>query len=302
MSYVLPNDLQLINEQTYSRKHIDGYIKDEILENPEMMLKVDEGTMLLRDWIQAEHYESKRARLDAIKDLDFAALVLDIFIGVTYCQIPELFTSVSAKLASRLSFDDKADSIKTVAEILAVLCNTDAFDIIKPARTASLLIQSHIPVSEKLLRYIENSSYLPPMVCEPRTLKSNYQSGYLTHNDSLLLGSGSHHNGDLCLDVINSKNKVALRLDEEFLSRVEEMPTFEIDTVEKQQNWNRFKVQSYRFYKLMVSQGNEFYLTHKADKRGRLYAQGYHITTQGSAFKKAMIELANEEIVDGVPD
>ena len=301
MSYVLPNDLQLINEQTYSRNHIDGYIKDEILDNPEMNEKLEQGVTLLTEWVAGSYYDSKNERLNQIKDTDFNWLVLEIFIDVTYCQLPELFTSVSSKLSSRLKFDTRADSIKTLAEILAVLCQTDAFHIIKPSPESSLLIQSNIPVSGKLLKYVHNSKYLPPMVCAPRELKSNYQSGYLTHNDSLILGAGNHHNGDLCLDVLNAKNQVALKLDEEFLSNVEEEPTYEIDTVEKQQNWMKFKSDSYNFYRLMVRQGNEFYLTHKVDKRGRIYAQGYHITTQGSAFKKAMIELADEEVVDGVP-
>ena len=51
---------------------------------------------------------------------------------------------------------------------------------------------------------------------------------------------------------------------------------------------------------LMLNQGNRFYETHKVDKRGRLYSIGYHLNTQGSAFQKAMIELADEEIVEGV--
>jgi DNA-directed RNA polymerase len=44
-----------------------------------------------------------------------------------------------------------------------------------------------------------------------------------------------------------------------------------------------------------------FHLTHKVDKRGRIYSQGYHVNTQGAAFKKAMIELAKEELIEGVP-
>ena len=51
----------------------------------------------------------------------------------------------------------------------------------------------------------------------------------------------------------------------------------------------------------MVQCGNKFYLNHKVDKRGRIYCSGYHITTQGTAFKKASIELAHEEIVTGTP-
>ena len=92
-------------------------------------------------------------------------------------------------------------------------------------------------------------------------------------------------------------NKVALSLDTEFLSTVEEEPTFELDTQDKIDMWKTFKAQSYEFYKLMVRCGNEFYLTHKVDKRGRIYSSGYHITTQGTAFKKASIELSKKELV-----
>jgi DNA-directed RNA polymerase len=95
-------------------------------------------------------------------------------------------------------------------------------------------------------------------------------------------------------------NRVALKLNIDFISKVEEEPTFELDSQDKIDQWKRFKKQSFGFYTLMADQGNQFYLNHKVDKRGRAYAYGYHITTQGTAFKKAMLEFANEEIVEGV--
>ena len=103
------------------------------------------------------------------------------------------------------------------------------------------------------------------------------------------------------LDTLNIMNKVALRLDTDFLSTVEEEPTFDLDTQDREDTWARFKQQSYHFYNVMATQGNRFYLTHKVDKRGRIYAHGYHINTQGSAFKKAMLELADGELIKGVP-
>ena len=66
-------------------------------------------------------------------------------------------------------------------------------------------------------------------------------------------------------------------------------------------NWATFKRVSYQMYTLIVKQGNAFHLTHRVDSRGRIYAQGYHITTMGTAFKKASIDLAKQEIVE-VPD
>ena len=306
---MLPRDAQMAVEHTYSRKFIDQYIDQEIRDNPETEAKVQQGVILLEHYRsqfytttrkgEVVEFKSKNERMAQIQQLELEPLVRDIFVGVAYCQIPELFTCITAQLAERLHFDDKRDSIMTLAEMMAVLCQTDAFDIIKPSENASLIIQANFTLSNQLLDYIERSDYLPPMLCEPERVTNNFESGYLTHNDCLILGKKNGHSMDICLDVINTQNQIPLKLDLEFLTTVEEEPTFELDTPDKIQEWSRFKMQSYTMYRLIKDR--TFWLTNKVDKRGRGYAQGYHITTQGTAFKKAMIEFAQEEIVDGVP-
>lgn len=293
--------MQEMNEERYNRKHIDIKIRQAILDNPDMAAKVTQGVQLVQQYLQGQYYASKMRRIAQLAQLEIEPMVLDIFIGVAYCQRPELFTSVSAQLASRLKFSDRTEAITTVAEMLAVLCLTDAFDIEKESVMASLMVVSRIPLPDNLITFIEDSQYLPPMVCLPKELTSNYSSGYLTHSDSLILGTGNHHDGDLCLDVLNTMNRVPLKLALDFLSTVEEEPTFDLDTSDKRQQWDAFKLQSYRFYSLMQQCGNRFYMTHKVDKRGRVYSQGYHINPQGAAFKKSCIELADEELVEGVP-
>jgi hypothetical protein len=293
--------LQEMNEERYNRKHIDAKIRKAIEECPEMKVKLLQGVDLVETYKAGSYYASKQARVAQLKDLDTKTLVTEMFVGVAYSLRPELFTSVTAQMAARLNFDDKIAAITTVAELLAVLCVTDAFDITKEHKMASLMLVSRVRLPENLIRFIENSQFLPPMVCEPLELTHNHSSGYLTHNDSLILGSGNHHAGDICLDVLNTINKVAFKLDLEFLCKVEEEPTFELDTQEKLDTWMKFKRQSYQFYSLMQQQGNHFYFCNKVDKRGRIYAQGYHLNPQGAAFKKACLELANEEVVTGVP-
>lgn len=301
----MDNILQIVRqekiEQTFNRKHIDKKIREAIESNPLMVAKIEEGVSLVQDYCSKTYYASKNARVAQVAKLDHTELITNIFVGIAYFPVHTLFTSVTAQLASRLGFDDKREAIMTVAELLAILCDTDAFDIVKADRLASLHVISRIPLEKELVEFIINSAYLPPMVCEPIELKSNYCSGYLSHKDSVILGPGNHHEGDVCLDVLNTMNRVALKLDTEFLCTLDEMPNHELDTAEKRDQWAAFKVQSLRFYKIMVDNGNEFYLTHKVDKRGRAYSQGYHITTQGSPYKKAMLELANEELVDGAP-
>lgn len=320
---MLPYDLQLANEHRFSKHHIDRYIRKEIEANEWMQAKVQEGVAMLNDWLNGQYYESKMARLEQVRGLDLEELVLTIFVQIAYCQREELFTSVTAQLAGRLHFSEKREGIQTIAEMVAVLCATDVFDINKLSNAASLMIQSRIPLSDELLRYVYDSRFLPPMVCPPKLVTHNHESGHLTHNDSLVLGKGNHHDGDLCLDVINLQNQIPLKLDVDFLLAMEEEPNkpFSVENVKdkaleegevltdaqakeilQQQidNWDSFKAESNQMYMLMINQGNRFYLTNKVDKRGRLYAIGYHITTQGSAFKKAIVELADEEIVEGV--
>lgn len=289
---------QELVEKTYNRKHIDKKIKEWLLEAHQG--KIDQGVQLVKDFLNKSYYTSKNVRIAQIKDMDLPALVLDIYIGLAYCITPELFTSMTAQMAGKLKFNDKPDAIKTVAELVAVLCFTDVFDIYKPMGSPSLHIKFNLKMDKELLSFIVNTAYLPPMLCEPKEITNNYTSGYLTHDDSLVLGRGNHHDGDLCLDVINKMNKVCLKLDTQFLSTLTEKPTFILDDQEKIDQWDKFIKQSYAFYLMLATHDNEFYLTHKVDKRGRIYAQGYHLNTQGTAFKKACIELANEEIVDGV--
>lgn len=299
-------------ERKYNRKHIDRRIREEIDQNEDLQTKIQQGVELLEKYRSTAYtyykkdvgivpFDSKNRRVAQIAGLDIESMVRQMFIGVAYCVRPVLFTSITAQMASRLKFSDKRDAIATVAEMLAVLCLTDAFDIFKQGQMGSLELVSRIPLSDELMEFVENSEYLPPMICPPKELTGNYSSGYLTHTDSLVLGSGNHHEGDLCLDVLNTMNNVALTLDVDFLRTYEEEPTFIIENQDQADQWRRYKAQSARFYMLMVDYGNRFYLTHKVDKRGRIYAQGYHITTQGTAYKKAAIELAHKEFIE-VPE
>ena len=55
---------------------------------------------------------------------------------------------------------------------------------------------------------------------------------------------------------------------------------------------------TYRTMSMIAQTQNEFYLTNRVDKRGRLYSCGYAINTQGTAYNKACIEFCEEEFID----
>lgn len=301
----MDNMLQIVRQEAleakFCRKQINPKIREAILANSDMLDKIEHGVELVKEYCSQATYASKMARLAQVSLLDPQELVTDIFVGIAYFQMSTMYASVCAQIAGRLGFDDRREAILTVSELLAVLCETDAFDITKASREASLYLVSRIPLGQELIEWIINSAYMPPMVCKPLELENNYSSGYLTHKDSLILGPGNHHDGDLCLDVLNTMNQVALKLDTDFLCAMGEVPKHEPETAEQRDLWLQFEAKSKEIYLLIARLSNEFYLTNKVDKRGRVYAQGYHITTQGAPYKKAMIELANEEVVEGVP-
>ena len=131
---------QDINEKRFNRKHIDGYIRKEMTEHPVMQEVIQEGVAMVRAYIDkavaGEYYDSKNDRVKQLHNMDLETLVVDIFVGTSYCLKDELFTSVTAQMASRLRFSDKKEAITTVAELLAILCETNVFDIRKPHKMA----------------------------------------------------------------------------------------------------------------------------------------------------------------------
>ena len=157
---------------------------------------------------------------------------------------------------------------------------------------------------------IRQYQYLPPMAVPPLKVGGldgrNRGSGYLTvRSDSLLL-KDTHHDGELCPDSLNRFNGIPLRLNIEVATRVNntwknlDRPKAD-ETYEEYQKrvkaFERYQKDTAFTMALMVEMGNEFFLTHKYDKRGRTYCMGYHVSYQGNCWNKAVIELADEEHV-----
>ena len=299
---MLPTDMQRSNEYMYSRKHVLRYVRKFITTNSEVKAKVDQGIVLVEKWLSKSYFPSKNKRLAELRLMDTEELVVDIFCSVAMFQQQETFVSAASQVAKHLKFDERKDSIATVGELLGVLCYTGLFVIWKETKESSMLMQSQMRLPIELINAIDRSQYLPPMVCVPETVTTNFESGHLTVNDSQILGKHASHSDDICLDVLNIQNQIPLKLCTEFLSIVEEEPNpgSPLDSVEKQSNWDRAKAQSYEIYILLAKQGNKFYQLNAFDKRGRVYTQGYHVNFQGASFKRACIELHQPELVEGV--
>lgn len=149
--------------------------------------------------------------------------------------------------------------------------------------------------------------YMPPMIVPPKTLTCNTSSALLTiEKDSLLLND-NHHEEDICLTSINKFNQIALKINPEVVKNVrncwkhmdkqKEDESFE-EFIKRVKSFEKYEKNSFWVMALMIEMGNQFWVPHKDDKRGRSYAQGYHINPQGNAWNKACLEFYNEEVVE----
>lgn len=294
-------EIQRDVEHLFSKRNIKKAILQEVHQSPVISQQIDDAVKAVNEWLQGDYYPSKNARLKQLALLDIRDIVEEIVACTIILEAPVKFTQVVGQLQGILGFSEKLDGIKTIAELLGVVRTVGIYDITKANKQASMMVKSEYATPETLKAFIHQTMYLPPMVCPPRILRTNYDSGYLTKNGNLILG-GSHnfHEDDICLDSLNKFNQVPLSLDVEMLRTYSEIPSKVIENPEAKEQWEKMARDSIKIYVDLVSQGNEFWLTHKVDKRGRTYAQGYHVSTQGNQFKKAIVNLAEKELIDGV--
>lgn len=296
---------QIIIEDRYSRRNIRKLVEEDItntLDKKFLKLKKQAEQNVSEYLRYNEHYDSKMRRKTELLFTDkfsISDIVTEILISVMSMNSPQPIQSAVNHLASTLELEENYDCIITAAELIAVVSYVGIFDIIpaKNSSTGSMMINPNYALEEATLQRIANTKYLPPMIVKPKRVVFNKGSGYLTcSTDSIILGRDNHHNNTQAKDVLNIMNSIQLTLDETILAMQEE-PSKPLDTQEKIDNFNRMRISSRGVYNEMVEYGNKFYVTHKFDKRGRLYSQGYHVHIQSTEYKKALINLTKKETI-----
>lgn len=166
------------------------------------------------------------------------------------------------------------------------------------------IVRATIP--EDVQHDLDRFQYPLPMVVPPRRVNDNEDTGYYSSRGSIILRK-NHHNDDVCLDHINRVNRVKFSIDHDTALMVKnrwrhldkpKANESEADYKKRVKAFDKYDRTSKEVIELILAHGNEFYLTHRYDKRGRIYCQGYHVNYQGAPWNKAVIELADKELVD----
>lgn len=173
-------------------------------------------------------------------------------------------------------------------------------------------------LDEETLERINEFRFLSPMIVKPLEVNhrgNNKGSGYLTiGSDSLLLG-GQYHTKDICTNVLNQMNSTKFELNIElmklFRNSWKHMQSPKLaDGIEQLRDETeeeyKKRLEAFEQYEQLVFKtaielyhcDNQFYFTHKYDKRGRLYCMGYQLSYQSNSYGKAILNLAKKEVVE----
>lgn len=294
---------QHIIEDTYARHNIRKKVRKEMEATPEVLELLDKTTSTVIDWAKVNSkmgYSSKIARMQNLltEEIEVKDIIFEIFLEVSLQQSGS-YQSIAGKVANYLTKGNIFYRVKTIAEIMAIMCRLDCFNVklAKDTELGIMMVNAIYKLPDELIQYIHDTMYLPPMIVKPKKVISNYCNPTMTRTESLILGPANHHEYELAYDAVNLANSIPLSLDLNILEETEK-PNKKITTLEQLKAFSLLRTSSRKVYDLMLENDNIFYLYWKYDKRGRMYSQGYHVNIQSTDYKKALINFAREEPLD----
>lgn len=232
-------------------------------------------------------------------------LGIDIHFGLDLLTQMVLFkrTTVSVLVGIlKRHFGHEDHPAQACADALLAAAEVDIMDWDPVTRQFVILHE----IDPETLRKLELYQYPLPMIEPPRKVTTNRQTGYQTITGSLIL-KRNHHDDDICLDHINRVNAQALAVNEDVVAFIRNQwrnidkpkPGEEAGELKKRRKaFDKFDRSSREVIDAMLCQEDGFWLTHKYDKRGRTYSQGYHINYQGNDWCKAAVQFAHAEYLN----
>lgn len=252
---------------------------------PEMQTACD----LALHWAYTTYsYESKNNRIQEWRqqmvpcDLPFYTVMCQIFIATLTHPQGMPYQALIGYIKNEVLCQDPLDQAKCAAELIALAYQADLVAITRTSDKTLL-------VSTEFVLPVEIPEFARHLPCFNRPTAIDFVP---------ILGCRfKQHEKDICLDHIERMNSIALSLDERIIDVMEEYQKSEPETTEQEEQWQEFNRRSAETYQTVLENGNRFYLRHNYDTRGRCYCEGYYINYQGSQYKKAIVQLADKEVV-----
>lgn len=171
--------------------------------------------------------------------------------------------------------------------------------------TEKVIVLPGYDIPKHIQLEMDSYQYPLPMVIEPDRLVHNKMTGYKTIKGSVIL-RGNHHDEDVCLDHLNRLNQMKLALNMDVVRHIQNTwkklgPRKEDEDYDKYMKkvkaFTKYDTASRDVIDFLQMAGTDIWLTHSYDKRGRTYANGYHVNYQGNDWNKACVMFAEGELV-----
>lgn len=257
---------QIEMELMFSRKMKDFILYDSFMEDcGEELGELGELVILLDAWRGGEFWPEMGELVSRLPDSEHVAIELLCVILSTGADRP--IQGLAIELGKRLEYRDIIESAKIGSSILAV-CKGYFYGI--SLEVDETIIKPRVVVDNGTIGVIKGLSYLPPNLV-PAVWRGNY-GGWQWEKKSILLGSGNHHDGYQCYDVLNKLQRIPWVLD---------LGVY-VDEENSNEPCDFAEVAGHYV-------GERFYFTWRYDKRGRMYSSGYQLNLQSDEYGKALM-------------
>lgn len=278
----------------------------------EQIQPVDNLLSLKERQIAYEHmFDKKQTRvllrdrfseiIDTLDEPEDKNLLCDILGLLALRQDRLSITALIEMLAERLNIETSVDRLMNC---IKTLMENDLIDGEIDERNRTYVSPKFF-LKEEDIELIEQYMYKIPMLVKPLPLNqkgNNKGSGYyLNGSDSLILNV--KHQFDIDHKVLERFNNIPLTLNISVMKNIRntwknmgKSTSYKVNK-DTRENFERFEKGVFKVASILINNGNKFYLTHKYDKRGRIYSCGYHINIQSNSYGKSIIEFANKEVI-----
>ena len=164
----------------------------------------------------------------------------------------------------------------------------------------SLKIRCKYQLDPVTTRKLNGLAHLPPMVCRPNKVVSHKECGYLTQREHVILKPIKQHEEPMPFDALNHANSMPWSIDGE-IAQLKEVPSKQFNSVAESDEHKRVSDRTEAEKAFIIRSGNKFWWLNRYCTRGRTYTQGYLVNIQGTPYKKALINYADEYVVE-VPE
>lgn len=292
-------DTNLIEKQKffeikYNKRQRKQVLKEALAPCLQLLLEVD----------NPELSEEERAEFDYV--LDTALEIL--------CILVERQTITMNVLIEMVIERDEVNKALDIAKVVQIGYNYGLWNVTKDRYTR---LHNIWELSDEVKHTLEQFRFVNPMIVKPLPVnqkRNNRGSGYLTiGSDSLLLG-GQYHTGDICTEILDKLNDTAYEINIDLMrtyrnswnhmhapKKANGIDQLKDETTEEYnkriQSFEEFEKLVFKSVAEIYNSQNQCYLTHKYDKRGRIYCVGYQISYQSNSYGKAILNFKNKQIV-----